>query len=208
MAKDVLAIKAEFLHSKSLSDTTAAAAYFDTKSNGGLAPKLVFDTSADITPPMPSDTADDDAGAPMDTDSDTMDIDLNPVSSIERYINTDAIYLSTGVTGVFPCTIRYMDLTGLGLKYPIRIPQLMLLRNEWGNMVDIFNGRRKGVRGSAVFTGQPGIGENCQCVKLILPTDGLMFRRRNLPIVFHFRPLPHSRPAVCVSGYCGKSLPR
>jgi len=172
VAKDVLAIKAEFLRSKSLSDPTVAAAYFDAKSNGGLAPKLVFDTSADITSPMPSDTADEDAGAAMDTD---MDIDPNPVSSIEPYINTDAIYLSTGARGVFPCTIRYMDLTGLGLKYPIRIPQLTLLRNEWGNMVDIFNKRREGVRGSAVFTGQPGIGEHCRCIKLILPTDGLMF---------------------------------
>jgi hypothetical protein len=205
VAKNVLAIKADFLRFKSLPDTAAAAAYFDTKSNGGLAPKLVFDTSADITPPMPSDTADEDDGAAMDTD---MDIDPNPISSIEAYINTDAIYLSTGATAVFPCTIRYMDLTCLELNYRVRIPQLTLLRNEWGNMVDIFNGRQKGVLGSAVFTGQPGIGEHCQSVKFILPTDGLMFQRQNLPTVFHFRPLPHSRPASCVSGYGGKSLPR
>jgi hypothetical protein len=192
---DVLAIKAKFLRSKSLPDTVAATAYFDTKSNGGLAPKLVFDTSADVTPPMPSDTADEDAGAAMDTDSDTMDIDPNPVSSIESYINTDAIYLSTGVAGVFPCTIRYMDLTVLESKSPVRIPKLMLLRNEWGHMVDIFNKREKGVQGSAIFTGQPGIGEHCQCVKLILLTDGLIFRRENLPTVLYPRPLSHSRPA-------------
>ena len=205
VAKNVLAIKADFLRSKSFSDTAAAAAFFDTKSSGGLAPKLVFDTSLDMTPPMPSDTADEDDGAAMDID---MGIDPNPVSSIESYINTDAIYLSTGVTGIFPCTIRYMDLTSLELKYRVRIPQLTLLRNEWGNMVDIFNGRQKGVLGSAVFTGQTGIGEHRQCVKFILPTDGLMFWRQNLLIVSNFRPLPHSRPASCVSGYGGKSLPR
>ena len=197
MVKNVLAIKADFLRSKSLPDTAAAEAYFDTKSNGGLAPtKLVFDTSLDITPPTPSDTADEDPDdAMMDTGMDT---------SIESYINTDAIYLFMGVTGVFPCTIRYMDLTSL--EYRVRIPQLTLLRNEWGNMVDIFNGRQKGVLGSAVFTGQTDIGEHCQWAKFILSTDELMFRRQNLSTVFHFRPLPHSRTANCVSGYGGKSL--
>ena len=207
VAKKVLTIKADFLRSRSVSDTTAAA-HFNTKSDGGLIPKLVFDTSADMTPLMPSDTADEDAGAAMDTDSDAMDIDPNSASSIESYINDDATYLSTGVTGVFPCTIRYMDLTSLGLKNRIRIPHLTLLRNEWGNMVDIFNKREVGTEGSAVFTGQPGIGEHCQCVKLILPTDGLMFRRQNLPTVLHSRPLSHSRPANCVSGYNGNSLRR
>jgi hypothetical protein len=209
VAKDVLAIKAKFLRSKSLSDSVAEAhfnaksnggltpkvafdtsaditppmpsddpdedadaamdnsvaeSHFNAKSNGGLTPKVAFDTSSDITPAMPSDDPDEDADAAMDTDRNVMDIDPNPVSGIESYIITDGEILSTGVTGVFPCTIRYMDLTGLGLKYPIRIPELTLLRNEWCSMVDIFNKRQPGLRGSAVFTGQPGIGEHCQFV--------------------------------------------
>lgn len=154
MAKDVLAIKAEFLRSKSLSDSVAEA-HFNAKSNNGLAPKIVFDTSADITPPMPSDASDEDVDA-------AMDVDPKPASKkIEPYISIDAEILSTAATGVFPCTIRYMDLTGLGLEYPIRIPKLTLLRNEWHSMVDIFNKRQPGLQGSAIFTGQPGIGEHC-----------------------------------------------
>jgi hypothetical protein len=65
VAKDVLAIKAKFLRSKSLSDSVAEA-HFNAKSNGGLTPKVAFDTSADITPPMPSDDPDEDADAAMD----------------------------------------------------------------------------------------------------------------------------------------------
>ena len=103
--------------------------------------KLAFDNSLDITTPMPSDTEYEDT-----------DID------VESYINSDAIYFSSGVASIFPCIIRYMDLTTLKLKYQVKKPQLTLLCNEWGNMVDIFNGRKRGVLGSAVFTGQPGIG--------------------------------------------------
>jgi hypothetical protein len=148
IAKDVLAIKAEFLRPRSFADITA---HFDAGCNGNLAPRLVFDTSDDVTPPMPSDPV----------DAAAMDVDPDPNSSSHPYIDADAAYLSTGATAIFPCTIRYMDLTLLKLKHFPRAPQLMLLRNEWGNMVDIFNKRREGIRGSAVFTGQPGIGEHC-----------------------------------------------
>jgi hypothetical protein len=103
------------------------------------------------------DDEDDDADA---VTGKTMDSDPDPGSSDSSYINNDAVSLSTGTTAIFPCTIQYMDLTVLKLVNSIRVPQLALLRKEWGNMVDIFNERKKGTRGSAVFTGQPGIGEH------------------------------------------------
>ena len=83
-----------------------------------------------------------------------------PVHANTTDVDEDATHLSTGDTAIFPCTIRYMDLRVLELtNFSTRIPQLMFLRKEWDNMVDIFNRREKGIRGSAVFTGQPGIGE-------------------------------------------------
>ena len=79
------------------------------------------------------------------------------------YIEKDATYLCTGETAIFLCTIRYMDLKILDLTHFTRTPQLlMLLRNEWGNK-DIFNKRKRGSGGGAVFTGEPGIGECYYC---------------------------------------------
>jgi hypothetical protein len=147
-SKDVTTIKAGFLRSKSTADPTAFA-HFDATPNGNLAPKLVFDTTCDVTPPIPSE---DTAAIDSSEHVDAMNVDLD-------YIEKDSLYLSTGGTAIFPCTFRFMDLTVLGLTHFIRTPQLMLLRNEWGNMLDIFNKRERGIRGSAVFTGQPGIGK-------------------------------------------------
>ena len=50
----------------------------------------------------------------------------------------------------------------------------MLPRNEWGNMVDIFNKRKKGIEGGAVFTGEPGIGESA-----IIAFDSYYFQLTN-----------------------------
>lgn len=152
-AKDVLAAKSAFLRSKStpLSDTNLGI---------GLVPRLVFDASYSPSPCVvdgPDDTDDADAVAD-DTNAvadDAMDIDPDPGSSGSSQVNTDAVYLN----GIFPCTIGYMDLTVLRLENEIRVPPLTLLRKEWGDMIDIFNGRKRGIRGSALFTGQPGIGE-------------------------------------------------
>jgi hypothetical protein len=77
----------------------------------------------------------------------------------DKYIDEDAELLSHKSSAVFPCTIRYMDLTCLELQYFNRVPQVLLIRDEWDKVVDIFNNRGTGIQGSAVLTGQSGIGK-------------------------------------------------
>jgi len=105
--------------------------------------------------------------------------------------------LSKEAMAIFPYTIRYLDLTVLKLKTDLLVPRLILFRNEWGPMIDIFNKREKGVRGSAVFTGQPGIGERHYWYLTITSNQRT---REKMPVVFHPYPLHHSRPANRVSG--------
>ncbi|KIL61625.1 hypothetical protein M378DRAFT_166758 [Amanita muscaria Koide BX008] len=197
VAKNVLAIKSAFLHSRStapISFTAVSGSVVspDIASNApGLVPRLVFNASQGLTQPPFSDVhydedenedenededEDDDDDDDEDDDADagtgnTMDSDPDPGhpgSSDSSYINSDAVSLSTGTTVIFPCTIQYMDLTVLKLVNSIRVPQLTLLRKEWGNMVDIFNEREKGTKGSAVFTGQPGIGKTCLLYSILI----------------------------------------
>ena len=105
---------------------------------------------------------------------DAMDVEPDQGRS---YIEKDATYLTTGETAIFPCTIRYMDLTILDVTHFTRTPQLMLLRNEWDNMVDIFNKRKRVIEGGAVVTGEPGIGECYHCFGLVLlPTNELFLK--------------------------------
>ncbi|KIL59458.1 hypothetical protein M378DRAFT_111046, partial [Amanita muscaria Koide BX008] len=149
---NVLATKSAFLRSRS--------APFGAGFGDGLVPRLGFDALQGLTQPPSSDVVDDADAA--------MVIDPDPGSSDCSYIYSDADCLSTGTTAIFPCTIQYMDLTVLELENNIRVPQLTLLRQEWGNMVDIFNKREKGIRGSAAFTGQPGIGKTCLLYSILI----------------------------------------
>ena len=114
-------------------------------------------------------------------------------------------HLSKEANAIFPYTVRYVDLTVLDLKTNLRVPLLMLFRNEWGSMIDIFNERKhlKGIRGSAVFTGQPGIGKH-HYWHLTVSSD--QRTRKNVPVVFRPHPLYDSRPAIRVSGYGQQSL--
>jgi hypothetical protein len=109
------------------------------------------------------DKARDDEARDDEASSDTSNViamvdnmDINDRSI--RLYNDYAASLSKGSNATFPCTILYMDLTHLNIPIT-RCEPLMLIRNEWRFMVDIFNKRKKGIRGSAIFTGQPGIGE-------------------------------------------------
>ena len=138
VAEDVLATKSAFLRVKSTP--------LSTDFGNGLAPRLVFDASSDAV-------ANDDALADgaMDTDPDRCSSD---------HVDPHMAHLANEAKAIFPYTIRYVDLTVLKLKEDLRVPQLILFRNEWGTMIDIFNKSKKGRRGSAVFTGQPGIGEH------------------------------------------------
>ncbi|KAF8227839.1 hypothetical protein L208DRAFT_277803 [Tricholoma matsutake] len=105
VAKDVLAAKSAFLRSRS-------TALFGTNLGMGLVPRLVFDPSHPPSPYVVEDGADDtdDADNTHAVADDAMDIDPDPSSSGCLHVNTDAVYLSNRI---FPCTIRYMDLTVL-----------------------------------------------------------------------------------------------
>ncbi|KAM6495094.1 hypothetical protein JOM56_009717 [Amanita muscaria] len=146
VAGNVLATKSAFLRVKSTP--------LSTDFGSGLAPRLVFDASSDAV--ANDDAIADDA---MDTDPDHCSSDL---------VDPHMAHLSNEAKAIFPYTIRYVDLTVLKLKEDLRVPQLILFRNEWGTMIDIFNKSEPGRRGSAVFTGQPGIGKTCLLYSILI----------------------------------------
>jgi hypothetical protein len=116
-------------------------------------------------PPILDDAMNTDAGADS---SEPDSADSNPTPQFVNcpdYILADAAALSMGSAAVLPCIIQYMDLTALKLKHLSRVPHLMLIRDEWKTMIDVFNGREGGVYGSAVFTGSPGIGVHYFCLR-------------------------------------------
>ena len=145
--KDILASKAAFLRSRSSTDDEAVA-YFasDATFDGKLVPQPFVGPPNGVTSPNLNDEV---------LDDDAMDIDAAPDSTIAA----DMAYLSEGSTPVFSCSIRYMDLTFLQLERRGRVPHLLLIRDDWGVMIDLFNKREQGIEGGTVFTGQPGIGE-------------------------------------------------
>jgi hypothetical protein len=59
----------------------------------------------------------------------------------------------------FPSKLHYIDLSFLGLKNSLRVPNLMLIRHEWLTLMDIIQNKENGVKGSVIITGQPGIGK-------------------------------------------------
>ena len=91
VAQNVLAIKADFLSSRSSADSTAIASHFEPNDN--LVPKLVFNTTHDVSPTgMPSDIVETDEDNVVDTAStdtaavhaNTTDADLDPVLYYKR----------------------------------------------------------------------------------------------------------------------------
>ncbi|KAK2459845.1 hypothetical protein APHAL10511_008166 [Amanita phalloides] len=189
VAKDVLATKSAFLYDRS----TALDA--DADVSDSPVPGLVFEasqppTSAVVGNDNDNDDAvdvdgddavavdDDDAVADDDDDAvaddaddaevdddddavagDAMPVDIDPV-------NTHMHHLLQEATPIFPHTVRYVNLTFL--KPDLRVPRLMLYREEWVSLIDAFNKRRKGMRGSAVFSGQPGIGKTCLLYSILI----------------------------------------
>ena len=179
VAQDVLAIKTDVLRSRSSADSTSLAFHFDAAPNDNLVPKLVFNTTHDDLP-IRSDIGEGDEDDAVDaTSSDAAAVHANAmdvVSDPDSYIDEDAIYLSTGDTAIFPCTVRYVDKGAFELTHFTRIPELILFRNEWGYMVDIFNKRKKGIRGVSLQV-NPAFGECCYCFESYFPTDGLIFKK-------------------------------
>ena len=159
VAKDVLTTKSAFLRQRS--------AGLDLDLVGGLVPRPVLGPcqppSSDVVDEDgvtndENDVVDDDDDDAVDNDDNVMD-DVVDDDDAAMVIDRDT-HLPNEAKAIFPYTIRYVDLTGLQSKEELRVPRLMLFRNEWGTMIDIFNKRKKGRGGSALFSGQPGIGEH------------------------------------------------
>ena len=80
--------------------------------------------------------------------------------TISEDIIADATKLSEGVTGIFPCKIQFMDLAVLEMVTEnLRVPTMMLIRDEWHSESLMNIGAEKGLGGSVVITGQSGIGK-------------------------------------------------
>jgi hypothetical protein len=155
VAEDVLAAKSAFLRKRSTG--------LNLDPVDGLVPRPVLGACQ----PPSSNVVDEDGVVGNnndivdDDDDDDMDDEDNGdvVNDTAMVIDPDT-HLPNEATAIFPCSIRYVDLTVLQSKEKLRVPRLMLFRNEWGTMIDIFNKRKKGTDGSALFSGQPGIGEH------------------------------------------------
>ena len=164
VAEDVLATKSAFLGKRSTG--------LDLDPVDGLVPRPVLGACL----PPSSDVVDEDGvvdddddvdGGDVDDDDDVDGGDDDDDDDDDDVNNDDAAmvidsdtHLPNEATAIFPYTIRYVDLTVLQSKEKLRMPRLMLFRNEWGTMIDIFNKRKKGMDGSALVSGQPGIGEH------------------------------------------------
>jgi hypothetical protein len=190
VSQDVLATKSAFLRERSTG--------LDPDLVDGLVPRPVL---GPCQPPS-SDVVDKDGVVGdddvVDDDDDVVDNDDVVMDDDDAAMDIDSdTHLPNEAAAIFPYTIRYVDLTVLQSKEKLRVPRLMLFRNEWGNMIDIFNEREKGTGGSALFSGQPGIGEHHHWYLTITSNQPI---RENMHVVFHPHPLHHSCPANRVSG--------
>ena len=204
VSKDVFATKVAFLHSKSTP--------IDLPPNlvDGLVPRPVLVASQ----PPSSDVVGEggvvgDDGVVDDDDDDAVGNDDDVMGNVDVVMDDNAAivventHLPNEATALFPYTIQYVDLTVLRWQGMLRVPRLMLFRNEWGDMIDIFNNGEKGMEGSAVFSGQPGIGEHYYWYLTITSNQRT---RKNMHVVFHPHSLYHSRPANRVSGRSRQGL--
>ena len=183
VSQDVLATKAGFLQDKKTD--------LDIKVvEDGLVPRPVLACQ----PPSPDIMNEDGVvgdGDVVDDDDDDVVMDDDAAMVI------DNAHLPNEAMAIFPYTFQYVDLTFLHLKQALRVPHLMLFRKEWGTMIDIFNKRRKGRKGSAIFSGQPGIGEHHYWYLTVTSNQR---PRENMHVAFHLHSLPRFRPAIRVSG--------
>jgi hypothetical protein len=76
-------------------------------------------------------------------------------ASATDYIITDAKNLPESM---FPVQLRFMDLSVLDMESELRVPAIMLIRDEWYSITGIIKDRLKGRGWSVIITGQPGIG--------------------------------------------------
>jgi hypothetical protein len=129
----------------------------DDTSSEKIIKQQVDHKGKDIGDENPKGDVDDDVAKGAENDQHSESEDVNEDDTL--YIDEDAAVLSHGSNPVLPCTIRYMDLTCLSLQHFDRVPQVLLIRDEWDAVIDLFNQREMGIRGGALWTGQPGIGK-------------------------------------------------
>ena len=189
VSEDVLATKSEFLRERSTG--------LDIDLVDNLVPRPVLGACR----PPSSNAVDEDSvmDDDEDKDGDVLDGDDDDATMA---IDSDT-HLPNEATAIFPYTIRYVDLTVLQSKEELRVPRLMLFRNEWGTMIDIFNKRKKGICGSALFSGQPGIGEHHYWY---LTVTSNQITREDMHAAFNPHPLHHSCPASRLSGCARQGL--
>ena len=99
------------------------------------------------------DRVDDDDDAPEASDDDEYGMDVDePEASNDGGSTTDTI---------FPFTLRFLDLSPLGLKARIshRLPLPLLLRQEYGHVSGLIEDEPVNGHGSVIISGQPGTGE-------------------------------------------------
>ena len=90
----------------------------------------------------------------IENDDGTSDVD-DPIPSSD-YITDAANNLPDAL---FPYKLKYMDLTMLHLQHLVRVPRLMLIRDEWATLARKLEAGEPGIFGSVLVTGQPGIGQ-------------------------------------------------
>lgn len=153
--ENILDAKIDFLRSR----TATRPLIINTDS---LVPKVVL---CDHVPAGTMDVDPDHEGAKNDEEAnsgedDNTDEDYNGGNEYDKsYIEKDAAVLLQASPPVLPCSIRFMDLICLNLQHLMRVPKVLLIRDEWDTAIDIFNQGLKGIRGSAVWAGQPGTGK-------------------------------------------------
>ena len=66
----------------------------------------------------------------------------------------------SGIDSLFPFTLRFLDLTTLGLNnVPPRLPSPLFLRQEYDDISVLIKREPQNAYGSVMVTGQPGTGE-------------------------------------------------
>ena len=186
IAKQVLETKINFLRSRTATHpltviTDCLVPKVVLQASEGLLPANAMDVNDDINSEKiikrqgdrkGKDIDDDDAkGDENDRHSESEDVDEADMS----YIDEDAAVLSHGSTSILPCIVRY--LTCLNLQHLDRVPQILLIRDEWDAVIDIFNERPSGKRGSAVWTGQPGTNKRYYSPSAVTTDNSLKARR-------------------------------
>jgi hypothetical protein len=161
---DVQPVKSAFLRSKNdLKDKAPA------DSNSGCGPTVTADLATTTSAVAHATDVGDLVDLPdSEVDTPILSDDLTPPctspNSAQFIAPEPVLALAAEVLeaapSIFPCNIRYMDLTVLGMRHRPRVPMMMLIRSEWDSLMEIVNSRRKGVQGSIFVTGQPGIGQH------------------------------------------------